>query len=171
MSSKSRKEEVHDNGELYRHHRHNVERRRPAHPPFRCQTPPDVGNMPIWRLIGPMLRRFLFGDHPIQPLSFSANKPQTLQRCTETPSKARLLMASFHSQILHGQLPKQTTSDSMATLLHSTHPPDPFPSTVWPRLHQGVRFPHPSTSSCPAGCTSIFGTSPSPFGFKFFFLY
>ena len=104
-------------------------------------------------------------------LSFviTSSHSQYYKFCTETPSKARLLMASYPSQILHGQLPNQTTSDSMATPI--THPPDPFPSTVGPRLHQGVRFPHPSTSSCPAGYTSVFGTSPSPSRFKFFFLY
>ncbi len=169
MSSKSRKEEVHDNGELYCHHRHNVERRRPAHPPCRCQAPPDVGNMPIWR------PRSNAPQIPIRrrPHSTTLLLSQQASRCNDVPRLPPKLGSSWHPS------PRKFCMVSFQTkppailwpLLHSTHPPDPFPSTVGTRLHQGVRFPHPSTSSCPAGCTSIFGTSPSPSRFKFFFLY
>jgi len=79
----------------------------------------DAKHLQMWAIcpyggLGPMFRRFLFGDDPIQPLSFSANKPYAA-RCTVTPSKAQLPMASFPLQIPHSLLRSQPTSDSMAT--------------------------------------------------------
>ena len=148
MSTKSREEEVHDNGELYCHHRHRhnveVERRRSSHPPFRCQTPPNVGNMPVWRLRSnvpqiPIRRR----PHPTtllfsQQASRSEDVPRLPPKLSPPwhPSPCQFLMVCF-----------QTSPPAILwPLLYSTHPSDPLPSTVWPRLHQGVRFPHPSTS-------------------------
>ena len=160
MSTKSGKEEVHDDGELYCHHRHNVERRRPSHPPFRCQTPSNVGNLSIWRLRSnvpqiPIRRR----PHPTTLLlSKQASRSEDVPRLPPKHS------SSWHpSPCKFFLVCLQTSFPAILwTLLHSTYPSDPFPSTVWPCLHQGVRFPHPSTSQYPAGCTGGFGTSPSP---------
>ena len=134
------------------------------------------GTTPKWAVcsyggLGHMFRRFIFGDDPIRPLSFSANWPQAAKMylprlppkfsSTWHPSPCRLLMVCF-----------QTSPPTILwPLPHSTHPSDLRPLTVWPRLHQGVCFPHPSTSSHPAGPTSVLRPSLSASRFKFFFLY
>eukprot|EP00573_Skeletonema_grethae_P000936 CAMPEP_0201688944 /NCGR_PEP_ID=MMETSP0578-20130828/2607_1 /ASSEMBLY_ACC=CAM_ASM_000663 /TAXON_ID=267565 /ORGANISM="Skeletonema grethea, Strain CCMP 1804" /LENGTH=316 /DNA_ID=CAMNT_0048173429 /DNA_START=675 /DNA_END=1623 /DNA_ORIENTATION=- len=68
----------------------------------------DAKHLQMWAIypyggLGPMFRRFLFGDDPIQPLSFSANKPHAAKMYV-APSKAQLLMASVPLQILLGLL-------------------------------------------------------------------
>lgn len=51
----------------------------------------QMSNMSLWWQI-PMLRRFLFGVDPIQPLSFTSNRPQA----------ARMYLESIHITAPHG---------------------------------------------------------------------
>ena len=95
MSSKSRKEEVHDTMGSCAVTTNTMPREdvlRTLH--F------DAKHLQMWAIcpyggLGPMLRRFLFGDDPIQPLSFSANKPHA----------ATMYQDSLQSSAPHGILP------------------------------------------------------------------
>eukprot|EP00985_Skeletonema_marinoi_P019648 scaffold11362_cov103-Skeletonema_marinoi.AAC.2 len=50
-------------------------------------------------------------------------------------------------------------SEILRPLLHCTHPKNPLPPTVRPRLHQSVRHPPTATSPYPAGPTGVLGRS------------
>eukprot|EP00984_Skeletonema_dohrnii_P025360 scaffold14489_cov114-Skeletonema_dohrnii-CCMP3373.AAC.1 len=54
----------------------------------------------------------------------------------------------------------------VAALLHRTHPKNPLPPTVRPRLHQSVCHPPTATNPYPAGPTGVLGHSPGPSWFS-----
>ena len=65
----------------------------------------DAKHLQMWAIcpyggMGPMLRRFLFGDDPIRPLSFSANWPQA----------AKMYLDSLQSSAPHGIIPLANSS-------------------------------------------------------------
>eukprot|EP00985_Skeletonema_marinoi_P023135 scaffold15149_cov194-Skeletonema_marinoi.AAC.2 len=136
----------------------------------------DSKLLQIWEIcpyggMGPMLRRFLFGDDPIRPLSFTSNRPQA----------ARMYLESLQSSAPHGILHttcklilvllQTSSSEILRPLIHCPHPKDPLPPTVRSRLHQSVCHPPTATNPHPAGPTGVFGHSPSPTRFNFSFLY
>eukprot|EP00984_Skeletonema_dohrnii_P023200 scaffold12273_cov122-Skeletonema_dohrnii-CCMP3373.AAC.1 len=119
----------------------------------------------IWEIcpyggMGPMLRRFLFGDDPIRPLSFTPNPNK--------PHAARMYSCKRIMVFLQTR-----PSEILRPLLHCAHPKNPLPQTVRPRLHQSVRHPPPAANPYPAGPTGtgVLRHSLGPSWFKFSFLY
>ncbi len=177
-SRRDREEEVHEDGRNCRH-QHNDERRRSSNPPLGRQTPPNVGNMTLaLGGMGPMLRRFLFGEDPIRLVFFTANWPQA----------AKIYLKFLQSSAPHGILPLANSSWSWSSSKskpahqkfygHSYTAPTPKISFLQQfGLACNRAFAshiHPSTNSYSySGTTSIFGigtkTNPSPYSYRFKF--
>ena len=73
----------------------------------------DAKHLQMWAIcpyggMGPMLRRFLFGEDPIRPLSFTANRSQA----------AKMYRASLQSSAPHGILPLANSSWSSSKPAH-----------------------------------------------------
>ncbi len=76
----------------------------------------DAKHLQIWAIcpyggLGPMFRRFLFGDDPIRPLSFSALSQLA-------PQAAKMYHDSLHSTAPHGILPLAHPSWSASKPAH-----------------------------------------------------
>eukprot|EP00984_Skeletonema_dohrnii_P018748 scaffold8828_cov166-Skeletonema_dohrnii-CCMP3373.AAC.1 len=128
----------------------------------------------IWAIcpyggMGPMLRKFLFGDDPIRPLSFTPNKPHAAKMYLESLQSSAPHDSSSCKRIV--VFLQTRPSEILRSLLHCAHPKHPLPPTVRPCLHQSVRHPPPATNPYPAGPTGVLGHSPGPSWFKFPFLY
>jgi len=83
----------------------------------------------IWAIcpyggMGPMLRRFLFGDDPIHPLSFTTNKPHA----------ARMYLESLQSSAPHGILPLANSSWSSSKPAHQKFYGHSYTAPT-PRIH------------------------------------
>eukprot|EP00985_Skeletonema_marinoi_P012317 scaffold5920_cov204-Skeletonema_marinoi.AAC.6 len=83
----------------------------------------------IWAIcpyggMGPMLRRFLFGDDPIRPLSFTPNKPHA----------ARMYLESLQSSAPHGILPLANASWSSSKPAHQKFYGHSYTAPT-PRIH------------------------------------
>eukprot|EP00577_Skeletonema_sp_RCC1716_P032352 CAMPEP_0113406396 /NCGR_PEP_ID=MMETSP0013_2-20120614/19487_1 /TAXON_ID=2843 ORGANISM="Skeletonema costatum, Strain 1716" /NCGR_SAMPLE_ID=MMETSP0013_2 /ASSEMBLY_ACC=CAM_ASM_000158 /LENGTH=453 /DNA_ID=CAMNT_0000292235 /DNA_START=436 /DNA_END=1797 /DNA_ORIENTATION=+ /assembly_acc=CAM_ASM_000158 len=83
----------------------------------------------IWAIcpyggMGPMLRRFLFGDDPIRPLSFTPNKPHA----------AKMYLESLQSSAPHGILPLANASWSSSRPAHQKFYGHSYTAPT-PRIH------------------------------------
>ena len=83
----------------------------------------------IWAIcpyggMGPMLRRFLFGDDPIRPLSFTPNKPHA----------AKMYLESLQSSAPHGILPLANASWSSSKPAHQKFYGHSYTAPT-PRIH------------------------------------
>eukprot|EP00984_Skeletonema_dohrnii_P005871 scaffold2076_cov69-Skeletonema_dohrnii-CCMP3373.AAC.6 len=113
----------------------------------------DAKLLQIWAIcpyggIGPMLRRFLFGDDPIRPLSFTTNRPQAARMYLESLQSSALRMAFFHLQTHRGLPPNPPIRISTAT--PTPHPPQESTSS------------NSSASPAPKRSPSAYGDQPVP---------
>eukprot|EP00986_Skeletonema_menzelii_P002454 scaffold658_cov148-Skeletonema_menzelii.AAC.8 len=85
------------------------------------QTPSNVGDMSLW-WHEPNATRFLFGNDPIQPLSFTPNRPQAAKIYLES-LQGILLLANSSWPSSNPKPTRNSTDTPTSTPIHRMYPP------------------------------------------------